>query len=253
MPGADQLRSLLQRIDGRGYKAYRDLRGDFDLGDLSLHVDHVQGDPFAAPSKLRVRIAMEEAGLPAAWFENRVRRIACEDLLARRVRDQIAAAPDSRRGSGKSGLIRVDAGGQEVLARTAIQVCDDWVEVRLEVGLPAAGRRVLGRQAETLLCTDVPAIARRALRALEISEAEAVFFIRCVENQENVRSQLNALGLVAVIGDGAVLPRESGASDRPMRSGALPFNAPDALRVSIPLLHPVVGDDGNLRTELHGL
>ena len=76
MPGADQLRSLLQRIDGRGYKAYRDLRGDFDLGDLSLHVDHVQGDPFAAPSKLRVRIAMEEAGLPAAWFENRVRRIA---------------------------------------------------------------------------------------------------------------------------------------------------------------------------------
>ena len=68
----DELRSRLQRIDGRGYKAYKDLRGHFELGDLSPHVDHVQGDPFAAPSRLRLRLPMERARLPGAWFSSPV-------------------------------------------------------------------------------------------------------------------------------------------------------------------------------------
>ena len=150
MAGEEELRRLLQRIDGRGYKAYRDLRGHFEFADLSLHVDHVQGDPFASPSKLRVRIAMERARLPQAWFATAVRRVALEDWLARRAREVIRSLPGSRRGSGKSGVVRVDAGGQEVLERSAARVCADWVELRLEVGLPAAGRRVLGREAEGL-------------------------------------------------------------------------------------------------------
>ena len=31
---ADELRQILQRIDGRGYKAYRDIRGAFAFDDL---------------------------------------------------------------------------------------------------------------------------------------------------------------------------------------------------------------------------
>ena len=68
-----------------------------------------------------------------------------------------------QRGSGKSGLIEVDAGGQEVLERTAAVVTPDWVEVRLQLGLPAAGRRVLGRQAESMLCRNLPRIAEAGL------------------------------------------------------------------------------------------
>ena len=73
---AEALRGLLGRIDGRGYKAYKELRGAYALGACTLQVDHVQGDPFAAPSRMRVRLAAEEAGLPAALFANRTRRIA---------------------------------------------------------------------------------------------------------------------------------------------------------------------------------
>ena len=253
MPDESALRSLLQRIDGRGYKAYKDLRGDYDLGGLSLHVDHVQGDPFATPSKLRVRVPMDEARLPVAWFDRRVRRIACEDLLARRFRDAVDATPPRRRGSGKSGVVRIDAGGQEVLERSAARVAQDFVEVRVEVGLPAAGRRVLGREAEALLAEELPRLAREALRAGEMDESEVLAFLVCVENQEHVRGQLAEHGLVAVVGDGSRLPRESGASDRPMRSGALPFAAPEALRVELPLAHPVVGPDGRPRSALVGL
>ena len=242
MPGEEELRRLLRRIDGRGYKAYRDLRGHFDLGDLSLHVDHVQGDPFAAPSKLRVRIPMERAALPADWHRSRVRRIALEDLLARRVRDAIHRGGSRTRGSGKSGVVHVDAGGQEVLERSAVRVCASWVEARLEVGLPAAGRRVLGGEAEDLLCEGVPALARRALLAEEMPAGSSRAFVDCVDEQELMRGQLEEMGLVAFVADGAVLPRESGASDRPLRSDPVAFEAPEALRVRLKLTHP--GPDG---------
>jgi predicted ABC-class ATPase/rhodanese-related sulfurtransferase len=196
---------------------------------------------------------MQCAALPPALFDNRVRRTALADYLARRVRDAIGQLAGTRRGSGKSGLVSVDAGGQEVLERTAVLITDDWVELRLQVGLPAAGRRVLGRHAEALLCRDVPHVAERGLCAAKLPIEDATRSVDCIENQEHVRAQLDALGLVAFVGDGAVLPRESGASDRPLSGdGAVPFEAPRTLRVEIPLAHPVPGPGGS-RSRLTGM
>ena len=75
MPDADALRRTLSRIDGRGYKTYRDIRGSWEFDGARLCVDHVQGDPFAAPSRVRVRVPMHRAALPRALFESRVRRM----------------------------------------------------------------------------------------------------------------------------------------------------------------------------------
>ncbi|MEE9608092.1 MAG: ABC-ATPase domain-containing protein [Myxococcota bacterium] len=248
MSSAEDLRRILGRIDGRGYKAYRDIKGSFEFGAYSLHIDHVQGDPFASPSKLRVRVAQSRARLPAALFEGRVRRVAFADFLARRAGEAVQREHPARSGTGKSGLVLVDAGGQEVLERTAIALTPEWVELRLQAGLPAAGRRVLGRQAEALLCETLPRIAERALFWDALPQDEARHFVECVENQEHVRGQLDALGLVAFVGDCAILPRESGASDRPMRAGdAVPFQSPESLRVSIPLPNPIESHAGPLQ------
>ena len=57
----DRLRQSLSRIDGRGYKAYKDIQGLYRDGDATLYIDHVQGDPFAEASKIRVRVAAERA------------------------------------------------------------------------------------------------------------------------------------------------------------------------------------------------
>ena len=253
MRTADDLCQTLRRIDGRGYKAYRDVRGAFQLGDCELHIDHVQGDPFAAPSRLRARIPMEAAALPVDLFDSRVRRMALGDFLARCVRAAIRRIGGGRRGSGKSGEILVDAGGQEVLERTAIVLDDRFVEVRLQVGLPAGGRRILGREAEDLLCEDVPDIAHAGLTWEKIAHEEARRFVDCIDNQEHLRAQLRERDLVAFVADGSVLPRESGESDRPLRGDdAVPFASPDALRVTLPLAHPVEGADG-LRDALTGM
>ena len=245
---AQGLRRLLRRIDGRGYKAYKDLRGRWRLdavagGAFELWIDHVQGDPFAAPSRVRARLPLARAELPDALFATPTRRVALEDLLARRVR-RAAREVAARRGSGKSGLIAIDAGAQSVLERTAVRIGSGHVEARLEVGLPAAGRRVLGGEAEALLTEDLPRLALRGLCLESGDRAHAAEFVACVENHEALVAALAEQGLVAFVADGSRLPRESGASDRPLRQGALDFEAPDALAVRLELPHAVPGPDG---------
>ena len=241
MAQKDDLRRILSRIDGRGYKAYKDIKGLYDFAGFTLHIDYVQGDPFASPSKIRVRLPQRVSKLPTFLFKNKpVRRIAFEDWLARQVRYAIRRTVDGRRGSGKSGLIEIDAGRQEVLERTAVVVTPHWVEVRLQVGLPAAGRRVLGRQAEEMLCYEIPNIIKYGLLWHNLRQRDGQDFVECVENQEYIRSQLDTLGLVAFVADGSILPRESGVSDWPLSDKeAVPFKSPPSLRVTIDLPNPL--------------
>jgi predicted ABC-class ATPase len=249
---ADDLRRTLWRIDRRGYKAYRDLRGSYELGPLELHVDHVQGDPFASPSRVRLRTPAAAAGIPSELYAGRVRRVALADFLARRVADAIARHVGGGRGSGRSGQVSIDAGGQEVLERSAVAIDPDWLEARIEVGLPAAGRTVLGGEAETLLCCELPRVAEAALHWSALPRDEARRFVECIENQEHLRGRLADLGLIAFAADGSILPRESGASDRPLAVRAVPLSAPDALAVEIEVPNPAeIG--GQTRRRLRGL
>ena len=239
--GSD-LAARCRRLDGRGYPAYRDLEGQWSLADgITVFVDRVARDPFAPPSRIRLRVDGAAAAFPPALLRNRVRRIGLSDYLARRVNDAIPGS-GSRSGSGNSGVIRVDAGGQEVLERTAVRISGDgsdagFVEARLEVGLPAAGRRILGHRAADLLAGELPRIARQALVFRNLPEGGAASFADDIENQEHLRSQLEPRNLAAFVADGALLPRAHGASERPLRDGVVAFGTPPSLRVSLPLLH----------------
>ncbi len=249
MRRAEQLRRILAQIDGRGYKAYKDIEGGYEFPRSALYIDHVQGDPFAAPSKVRVRVSRVIAQLPTHLFENSTRCLALEDFLARTVQAAIEKEAKGRRGTGHSGSMTIDGGGQEVLERTAIVLGSEWVEARLSVGLPAAGRRLLGAQAEAMLCREVPRIAEAGLVWANLPQEEAEAFVTCVENQEHIRRELDRRGLVAFVADGAVLPRESGASDRPLSATqAVAFQSPATLRVTMELLTPIHGPSGPIET-----
>ncbi len=246
LPGSAALAAHLDRIDGKGYKAYRDIEGPWDFADFTLFIDRVQSDPFATPSKLRIRVELELAALPTSALDNRVRAIAAASWLARRFDRSIHEHPTPRVGTGHGGLIAIDAGGPEVLERTAVVFGDDWVEARVEVGLPAAGRRVMGREAARLLVETLPAIARRALLDRDAAaDRDFIRFIDCIENQESIRARLADRGLVAFVGDGAILPRESGASQRPLAAeDSLPFESPESLAVEFEVPHADAGMPG---------
>ena len=167
-----QLRSLLHRIDGRGYKAYKELKGRWELPDFLLQIDHVQGDPFAAPSRVRVFLDGDFTGLPRKVCIPGSRAHGTAALLARRF--QVSAVRLARgKGTGKSGEIRMEAPGQEVLPQTAVRVAPDGgIEARFTVGLPARGRRVMGREAVRLLLEVVPQVVDASLRARAYGEGE---------------------------------------------------------------------------------
>ncbi|HEX5973925.1 MAG TPA: ABC-ATPase domain-containing protein, partial [Rubrobacteraceae bacterium] len=215
-----RLRSTLDRIDRKGYGAYKDLQGTYDLGAFSLSIDRVQRDPFAPPSLIRVRT--KENPFDQHLFENPVRRVAFEDFLTRAVDAAIRNVVRGNRGSGGSGRVEVQRPSQVVLPRTSMVVSTQHVEARMAVGLPARGRTVDARGARTVLLDELPEVVRRALVPGGVSVDRARHHVETVEDADHLRRRLLDLGLVAFVADGSVLPRESGASDRPLREGAVP-------------------------------
>ena len=228
-----RLRSIFDRIDRKGYGAYKDLQGTHDLGTFSLSIDRVQRDPFAPPSLIRVRT--KENPFDQRLFENPVRRVAFEDFLTRAVDAAIRNVVRGNRGSGGSGRVEVQRPSQVVLPRTSMVVSTQHVEARMAVGLPARGRTVDARAARTVLLDELPEVVRRALVPGGVSVDRARHHVETVEDADHLRRRLLDLGLVAFVADGSVLPRESGASDRPLREGAVPFEGPEELRISVEL------------------
>jgi len=232
----ENLLSILRRIDGRGYKAYKDLRGKYDFSKFLLFIDYVQGDPFASPSRCRVRVAQENAGFPRDLYASKSRRVATQDYIARQFAKALQAGVSGNRGTGKSGLITIDRCGQEVLERTAVVVCEHYVEARISVGLPARGRTVLGRQAAEMLTQELPEVVEKSLFYSSLNAGDLRRHVGTVEDQDYLRERLPEMGLVAFVGNGAVLPRKSGVSDLPLKGDqVVPFYSPPELEVEVEL------------------
>jgi predicted ABC-class ATPase len=231
-----RLRSTLDRIDRKGYGAYNDLSGSHDFGSFTLFVDRVQRDPFAPPSLIRVRT--KENPFDAALFENPERRVACEDFLTRSVERGIQRVVRGNRGSGGSGRIEIQHTSQVVLPRTSMVVEREYIEARMAVGLPARGRSVDAHAARTMLLEELPEVVRSGLVPAPgggVDVERASLHVETIEDAEYLRGLLPELGLVAFVADGAVLPRESGASDRPLQRSAVPFESPEEFRVEVEL------------------
>lgn len=227
------LRDRLQALDGQGYKAYKSLRGQHPFSEFTLHVDYVQGDPFAAPSRFRVEISQVIAQFPAKLYNTPSRRIALEDYLIRQFDRQTQTLGHSA-GSGKSGLVEIVQPSPVILPRTAAHVSDQQVELRFVVGLPAFGRRIAGLQAAELLCDRLPVILHKTLYYSQLDAAQVQAHCDCAETADTLRQQLRDCQLVAFIADGAILPRQSGVDERPMPE-AVPFESPASLQTRLRL------------------
>lgn len=223
---ANTLTRILESIDGRGYGSYKQLKGSYDLGACRLIIDHVQVDPFAPPSLMRLVIDRDTADLPDDLLTDRPGCVATTDYLARAVATAVGTV-----GEGVS----IGTPQQEILERTSVAITADGVEARLAVQLPAAGRRIRGRQATRLLTEDLPRIAEVALRHASLDADALRAHVTLHRDQEALREQLSGRGLVAFVGEGAILPRRSGDSDRPLEQGAVPFRSPESLHASFDL------------------
>lgn len=238
MKSSEDLRQLLVSIDHRGYPAYKSTQGIYSFGPYELSIDHVQGDPFASPSNVSISISHQKAGFPAESFSSPWRKTALEDYLVRQFHQEIARYNFKAKGSGKSGLIATSHPGPEVLARTACECTGNGITARFEVGFPANGRTINSGELIKIFFDFLPKCIQQVFFYRSRKPAEVKAVIDLADDQQYIRKQLLERNLVSFIADGAILPRESGVSSRPMSgSGSVAFQSPASLQVTIELPH----------------
>ena len=238
MQTSSDLMQLLNKIDHRGYPAYKDLKGAYQFPGYVLSIDHVQGDPFAAPSKVSLHVPAKTAGFPKNLYDLRHRRIALQDELTRQFWKRAERFTFQAKGSGKSGLLTVSRCGQEILERTACTIQENTGDLvlRIEVGFPANGRTINAGELRKILFEFLPECVKQSLQYKNMDKAGLQQLADLSDDQQFIREFLAKNHLCAFVGNGSILPRQSGVSTRPLKDG-IPFVSPKELEITLTLPH----------------
>ncbi|RTZ17387.1 isopentenyl-diphosphate delta-isomerase [Vibrio aquaticus] len=218
----DQLTATLKKIEKQNYRAYQQIKGEYDFSDYTLYIDYVQGDPYASASRLRAVRPWSVTGL--AWLRDTspAYQVAARDFIARSF-SAFAKQEQS---------IDIALTGQTILDSTAVLFTEQGIELRFRMNLPADGRSVLGKKADNILTFHMPKFIRKATLERELDIDALIKHCQVVEDQAAMREQLEEKGLLAFVGNGSILPRIAGNCDLPMKD-AVEFNAPDSLKVTL--------------------
>jgi predicted ABC-class ATPase len=238
MPVPPELIDQVISMDGRGYKAYKNLQGQsFPFGLFQLTFEHVQGDPFAAPSRLSIKIELPSAGFSNSHYNTPLRKLALEDHLLRAVNQRVQKCQGKIKGSGRSGEIAVQSPGQKVIRRSGMQIKKDDLILTLFAGLPGDGRRVLAKECVKLLAEVIPPVWEECLLTKSLDMNEVQKAIETLEDYSALSELLNQNQWASFVANGSLLPRASGISDLPLKSGGVLFSAPEELSTEIHLPH----------------
>lgn len=239
------LSSLSQSLiacQGAPYPVYKDFKGQWDFGRFHISLDRVQADPYASPSQIRISVPHQSACFPLALRNNQSRITALADYIHRQLyrvcstREFDVKESHSGWAGAKGGDITMDLPCSQVLQRTAVLVTSETVEARLRVALPAKGRSIQGKRASEVLTQNLVAIVEQSMLFDALDGKALLEHVQCVEDQESLRAQLPAKSLVAFIPNGAILPRQSGISSRPMTGkDVTAFQSPSSLQVQFNL------------------
>ena len=259
----------LRALDGRSYAAYKAIVGRYAAPEgWVLHVDRVQPDPYAPPTRIHVDVPADLPGLEVlaerALLETADRRLAVGDFLTREL----------RAGFGGTAL-SIAAPGQEILERSSVLLvpapdggpdgardgdpgeasdpdalgaggavgplpasASEWtIEIRARMALPARGRSIQGHEASRIISRD---LTREMAAALDLTGERAerlVAHVAALEDHRALSEVVRERGWVSFLADGSLLPRRSGVSDEPMRAGAVALRAPDSLAATVELPH----------------
>ena len=228
----------LHALDGRSYAAYKAIVGRYRApAGWFLHIDRVQSDPYAPPTRIHVDVPTDLHGLElldeADLLADVDRRLAVGDFLTRELHAGF-------RGTALS----IASPGQEILQRSSIIVRPDetgerpgWgLEIRARLALPAQGRSIQGHEASRIVGRD---LVRELEEAMDLTGERGDRLVRHIATLEDHRALTAAVavnGWVSFLADGSVLPRRSGVSDEPL-TGGVALEAPDSMAATVELPH----------------
>ncbi|NRF29086.1 ABC-ATPase domain-containing protein [Vibrio coralliilyticus] len=218
----DQLTATLKKIEKQNYRAYQQIKGQYDFGDYTFFIDYVQADPYASASRVRAVRPWSLTGLQWLRETSDAYQVAARDFIARSFAEF----------AKQENSVSIALTGQTVMDSTSVLFTDEGIELRFRVNLPAEGRSVLGKKTNNILTFHLPKFIRRATLERELDKEALVHHCQIVEDQEFIRSKLDEYNLLAFVGNGSVLPRVAGNCDLPMKD-AVELTAPESLQVTI--------------------
>lgn len=232
MKNATELAQILKSLDGQKYGAYKRLKGIYQFKQFQLVIDHIQVDPYAPPSKMRVVMNRDIANIPNNLLDTKDKVIAVADFLARTFNESISSFKRNNQNAKAASNIAIDQCGQEILERTAVVINKQDIEVRLEISLPAAGRKILGKAAANTVIEILPDIVHESLLYKNIDREKLDTQVTLMLDQAYIREELERRDLVAFIANGSILPRKSGVSDKYLPN-AVAFTSPENVEVQM--------------------
>jgi predicted ABC-class ATPase len=225
------MKALYQKIrtlNGKNYGLYKSLADKpWDFGDFVLEFIHVQGDPYAPPSRVLLRSKLATLGYAPEWSSGFERRLALSDFLLRRLSGLV-----QEKYSGKDAAVVFDSAGPEMLVRNSLWIDNGELRACLQVRLPGDGRKIQAEEAAEILTMVMPDLVSAGLYYNKGDEPAMQEHYRVLAERKEILEQLDGRGLCAFVPDGAVLPRASGLSEMPLEN-AVPFFAPDGLAVTL--------------------
>ncbi|MCK6263889.1 ABC-ATPase domain-containing protein [Vibrio sp. ZSDE26] len=218
----DQLTAVLKKLEKQNYRAYQQIKGQYDFGDFVLHIDHIQADPYASASRFRATRAWSLTGLDWLKDQSADYQIAARDFIARNFAEY--AKQDNN--------VSIALSGQTVLDSTSVLFTEEGIELRFRINLPADGRSILAKKANNILTFHLPKFIRKSTIEREMDKEALIHHCQVIEDQAAMRAQLTEKNLTAFVANGSVLPRVAGNCDFPMKD-AVAFEAPESLTVSL--------------------
>ena len=234
MKNYKDLEKILFSMDGKSYSAYKSLKEEYKFSKYVLAIDHVQSDPYAPPSRMRIIMDRKISGIPYELTDTKEKNIAVSDFLTRNFYKEIQKSGNDSSGTGGSGRIFIDKCGQEILERTSVLIKEDKIEVRFEMGMPARGRRIMGKAAQKIIFEQLPKIVEKSILYDNLNKESLKEQIVLVLDQEYIRKVLKEKELVAFVANDSILPRENGISDKPMKN-AVKFKSPEKFEITLNL------------------
>ena len=227
-----KLKEVLNKLDGKSYGGYKEIRGRYNFIDYTLEILRVQGDPFASPSLFSVEINLLKYGYSKDSYDNPSKKIAFEDYILRKL-NKLISKLGKRSGSGKSGQLNILSPKQEILKRSAVEIINDTLTVKFYGSLPANGRRIASRGAVAMIFNEIPKISKE-LKIINVGLEKLQQHIKTNLKSDSIRRAIKKENLIVFIENNSKLARTSSIDDRVLKDG-ISFNSPKSLQVTLHL------------------
>ena len=236
MKNKDELYSKIDQINQQDAKQLQQLIGDYDFSRYVLKISRIDEPAETQHSLLVVSVPHFIAGFPLKLIETPVGRTALEDLLTRKVAEEI----DKISAYDEDGISRrrlhITRPGQKILPRSSLVVTEEYVEARIYVRLPLRDGRILGGDMKTLFFEILPRVVNAALIFCNLDEDEITAAVNLMNDADHVRHLLATRGWVSFVADHARLSRV-GDSDQPDLERAIPLVVDEALARNVDVPH----------------